>query len=232
MALHISWADIAIRLLLTIVAGAVIGVNRGERGHPAGLRTTILVCLAASVAMITANLLLDTSGRPADSFVRLDLMRLPQGILAGMGFIGAGAIVRKGALIHGVTTAATLWLVTVIGLSFGSGQLALGAVTLVIAFFVLWGLKQVENRTLSEKTATLILIAKGDREAELLAGLTASGYKARAITATFVNRTERRKIIYEIRWRGGASIDQIPEFVRQLAERAGVERVSWKPQNS
>lgn len=232
MALSLSWSEIAIRLTLTLVAGAVIGANRGERGHPAGLRTTILVCLAASVAMILADLLLGTSGRPADSFVRLDLMRLPQGILSGMGFIGAGAIVRKGTLIHGVTTAATLWLVTVIGLCFGSGQLALGAVTMVVAFLVLWGLKQVENRTLAEKTGTLILIAKGNREAELLAGLTASGYKVRTITATFANRTERRKMTYEIRWRGGASVDQTPEFVRQLAEHAGVERVSWKPQNS
>src|SRR5581483_8952950 len=107
-----TWSDIALRLVLTIVAGTVSGLNRGEHGHPAGLRTTILVCLAASLSMIAANLLLDTRGRPSDAFSVLDLMRLPLGILSGMGFIGAGAIVRRGDLVEGVTTAATLWFVT------------------------------------------------------------------------------------------------------------------------
>jgi uncharacterized membrane protein YhiD involved in acid resistance len=112
--------------VLAAAAGAPLGVNRSERGMPAGLRTTLLVCLAASVAMTQANLLLGTAGRPIDSFVRLDPMRLPLGVLTGMGFIGGGAILRRGELVRGVTTAATLWLATVIGLCFGGGQAGLG----------------------------------------------------------------------------------------------------------
>jgi putative Mg2+ transporter-C (MgtC) family protein len=71
---------------------------------PAGLRTTLLVCLAASVAMIQTNLLLMTVGKTQDSFVVMDIMRLPLGILSGMGFIGAGAIVRRDNIVLGVTT--------------------------------------------------------------------------------------------------------------------------------
>jgi putative Mg2+ transporter-C (MgtC) family protein len=108
MPLVVGWNDLALRLLLTVVASALIGLNRDEHGRPAGLRTTLLVCLAASVAMIQTNLLLPTSGKPSDSFITLDLMRLPLGILSGMGFLGAGVIVRRSDLVLGVTTAATL----------------------------------------------------------------------------------------------------------------------------
>ena len=69
----------------------------------------MLVALAAAISMIQVNLLLPSAGKPSDSFVMLDLMRLPLGVLSGMGFIGAGAIVRRNDLVQGVTTAATLW---------------------------------------------------------------------------------------------------------------------------
>src|ERR1700742_2216314 len=116
MPLNPTWTDIAIRLVLTMLAGAVIGFNRGARGHAAGLRTTILVTLAASVAMIQTNILLPLDGKTSGSFAVMDLMRLPLGILTGVGFIGGGTILKKGDLVTGVTTAATLWLATVIGL--------------------------------------------------------------------------------------------------------------------
>jgi putative Mg2+ transporter-C (MgtC) family protein len=96
-----TWTDIALRLLLTMLAGAIIGFDRGARGHAAGFRTTILVALAASVAMIQANILLPLHGKTPESFAVMDLMRLPLGILTGVGFIGADTIVRKGELIPG-----------------------------------------------------------------------------------------------------------------------------------
>jgi putative Mg2+ transporter-C (MgtC) family protein len=119
MVINLQWSDIAIRLLCAILAAGLIDFNRGEDGHPAGLRTTILVALAACLAMLQVNLLLPTAGRPANSFVMNDLMRLPLGILSGMGFIGAGAIVRRDNFVGGITTAATVRFVTVIGLCFG-----------------------------------------------------------------------------------------------------------------
>ena len=85
MQVEISSSDVAVCLLLTFIAGAVIGVNRGERGRPAGR-----VCLTASASMILGNLMLSISGRRLDSFVTMDVMRLPLGISTGMGFIGGG----------------------------------------------------------------------------------------------------------------------------------------------
>src|SRR6202789_4716973 len=119
MPVTLEWQQIALRLILTVVAGLIIGFNRGEQRRPAGMRTTLLVCLAASLSMIQANLLMNSVGKAHDSFVVLDLMRLPLGILSGMGFIGAGAILRKENMVLGVTTAATLWMVPSPGLCFG-----------------------------------------------------------------------------------------------------------------
>src|ERR1700742_4048384 len=145
MPLEPSWSDIAIRLTLTMLAGAVIGFNRGARGHAAGFRTTILVGLAASVAMIQANILLPLSGKTPESFAVMDLMRLPLGILTGVGFIGGGTILKRGDLVTGGTTAATLWVMTVIGLCLGGGQLALGIVTTALTVITLWILKWVDQ---------------------------------------------------------------------------------------
>jgi putative Mg2+ transporter-C (MgtC) family protein len=122
MPVHISWETIALRLVLTIVAGALLGIDRSKHEHPAGLRTSLLVTLAASIAMIQMNLLLPTNGKPHDSYAVMDLMRLPLGILTGVGFIGAGAIIRRNDLVIGVTTAATMWFATVVGLCMGAAR--------------------------------------------------------------------------------------------------------------
>ena len=107
-----------------------------------------------------------TAGKTADSFVTLDLMRLPLGILSGMGFIGAGAIVRRDNLVLGITTAATLWFVTVIGLCFGGGQLRLGLAALALGLAVLWGLKWLEQRTKRDRRAELTVVTTPDGPSE------------------------------------------------------------------
>lgn len=157
MPLHPTWAEIALRLLLTVVAAAVIGFNREMRGHAAGMRTTILVGLAAAVAMIQANALLSVSGKGADSFGVMDLMRLPLGILTGVGFIGAGTILRRGDLVTGVTTAATMWIVTVIGLCFGGGQLVLGGGATALTVLTLWALVALEVRIRRDRRGLLVV---------------------------------------------------------------------------
>jgi len=157
MPLHPTWQDIALRLLMTVVAGALIGLDRESRGHAAGFRTTILVGLAACVAMVEANLLLSLSGKAADSFGAADVLRLPLGILTGVGFIGGGAILKRGRLVVGVTTAATLWMVTVIGLCFGAGLWPLGIAATAIAVLALGGLKWFDRRIPREQRAMLTI---------------------------------------------------------------------------
>jgi putative Mg2+ transporter-C (MgtC) family protein len=158
MPLTLTWSDIALRLACTLIAGVLVGADRDERGKAAGIRTNVLVCLAASLSMILANGLLGTSGKSSSSFAQLDMMRLPLGILSGMGFIGAGAILRKGEMVIGLTTAATLWTVTMLGLCFGAGKTLLGMVGLVLTLFTLWGLKVVERHLSQEHRGTLCVV--------------------------------------------------------------------------
>lgn len=94
MPLALTWADVGLRIVLTILAAAAMGYDRDLEGHPAGLRTVILVALAVCLAMLQANWLMNSVGKTSNSFVVLDLMRLPLGILTGVGFIGGGAILN------------------------------------------------------------------------------------------------------------------------------------------
>jgi putative Mg2+ transporter-C (MgtC) family protein len=188
MPLHPSWPDIALRLALTMLAGAIVGYDRGAGGHAAGLRTTILVGLAASVAMIQANILLPLDGKTSESFSVMDLMRLPLGILTGVGFIGGGTIMKKGDLVTGITTAATLWLMTVIGLCLGGGQLILGGAATVLAVFTLWGLKRLDIMIPREQHARLVVTA--DTTSAVLDELTAL---ARTMKCRATFREQRRQ---------------------------------------
>jgi putative Mg2+ transporter-C (MgtC) family protein len=157
-----SWWDIAIRLALTMTAAGLIGFDREAHGHAAGFRTTILVGLAAAVAMIQANLLLPMTGKTSQSFAVMDVMRLPLGILTGVGFIGGGAILRRDDIVTGVTTAATLWLVTVIGLCFGGGQWILGIAATALAMLTLWILKRLDATISRKHHARLVITGPDD----------------------------------------------------------------------
>jgi putative Mg2+ transporter-C (MgtC) family protein len=230
MPLHLEWSEIGLRLGLSLVAGAVIGLNRGGRGRRAGLRTTMLVCLAATIAMIQLNILLPISGKPPTSFVTLDLMRLPLGILSGIGFIGAGAIIRRGNLVEGVTTAATLWYVTVMGLCFGGGQLRLGLAALAIGALILWCLKWFEGWIGFSRQASLLIIFDPAALAERSAidrALRRAGYEVAAQSLGFGESGERCEIRYELR-RHKFGRDEAPEIARQLARRSAVRRLEWR----
>ncbi len=232
MALTLQWDEIALRLVLTVIAGTLVGIDRSERGQAAGLRTTILVCLAASVAMIQTNLLMPTAGRTAESFVTLDLMRLPLGILTGMGFIGGGAILRRGTMVLGVTTAATLWLVTVIGLCLGGGQLALGMTTLAMVLIVLWALKRLEARIRRERYATLYVSvnAAGPTDHDIPAMLRQAGLEIRSwdVVSARGDAASLKKVRCEVSWRGHRDDILTPPIVDQIGQLPGVTRLRWK----
>src|SRR5947209_14869944 len=106
-------SQVVVRLAWAAVAGCVVGLERELRGRTAGLRTTMLACIAGASAMILGGELFGTGSESS---------RIIQGVMTGMGFLGAGAINREGRLIRGLTSAAVLWMVTILGLIFGAGQ--------------------------------------------------------------------------------------------------------------
>jgi putative Mg2+ transporter-C (MgtC) family protein len=234
MALELHWPAIALRLILTVIAGGLLGAERSKTGHVAGLRTTLLVTLAASIAMIQMNLLLPTNGKPSDSYAVMDLMRLPLGILTGVGFIGAGAIVRKNELILGVTTAATMWFATVVGLCMGGGQVILGSVSTVIGFGVLWGLRYVESRVERYQLAELKITIQDGRllPHELREQLRAAGFQLKSLSFSDCIKEHRRTFDCEVRWPSPRGSLEVPPILAELESLPGVIELEWKAPGS
>jgi putative Mg2+ transporter-C (MgtC) family protein len=230
MRLDLTWKEVALRLALTVAVGIVVGYNRSQHGKVAGMSTSVLVCLAASVAMIQVNLLLPTAGRPQSSFVMNDLMRFPLGILTGVGFIGAGAILRRENLVIGVTTAATLWMLTVIGLCLGGGQIALGLLATLLCLFALWGLKAIENRLQLEHRGrlTLKLDSKAPREEELRERLTRRGLAIARSRVRVRRDPSRCDLMFEVCYMRRGAQAPMPSAVKELAAEEGVVFLEWR----
>lgn len=219
MPLHPSAMDIAVRLILTVVAGGLIGLNREAGGHSAGFRTTVLAALAAALAMVLANSILEVGGKTSQSFATMDPMRLPLGILTGMGFIGGGAILKHGNAISGVTTAATLWAATVVGLCFGSGNLVLGCVGTGFILLTL-GFKWVDVRIARKRRAHVIIA--GTRDAPTLTQiydvLRAAGYRVNFLGEADAGNN-RRRMTFQVQWDQSEIEGKPPALLDLLTEK-------------
>jgi putative Mg2+ transporter-C (MgtC) family protein len=231
MPLTLTWQEIALRILLAAIASLLIGLNRDERGHPAGMRTTMLVCLAACLAQLQANMLLTTSGKTPSSFAQLDFERLPLGILSGIGFIGAGVIVKRdNNLVTGVTTAATIWFVSVLGLLFGGGQLILGCAATALAIIILWGLKHAENfiPRVQQGHLCIALGAGSPPEDELRALLVKAGCEFTRWQVIYDPPGTLTALECTIRWRERPSHQpHTPAAIEQLRALPGVRSLTW-----
>jgi putative Mg2+ transporter-C (MgtC) family protein len=134
-------------ILGAVIAGGVIGFEREWRGRAAGLRTHILVSLASALLMLAAMSQADWAFRALpDENIVTDPTRMAHGVLTGIGFLCAGVIFRTGFSIHGLTTAASLWITSAIGILFGAGLYALGAAATVVTALILIGLKLISGR--------------------------------------------------------------------------------------
>jgi putative Mg2+ transporter-C (MgtC) family protein len=230
MPLSPSVADIVIRILLTVIASAAIGLERGERGKAAGLRTTMLVALAACFAMVLGNLLLNTVGKAPNSFVNFDIMRLPLGILSGVGFIGGGAILRRKKTLLGVTTAATLWYVTVVGLCFGAGAIWVGIGASVVGVLIVQALHVLEARMRRDRRATLTITwdrSKLDRT-DLERLVVKHPFRLEASSSESSVEPYEGKLELSLRWRAPGGDRTTPEIVDTLLAIDGVHFVGWR----
>ena len=130
--------QILLPLFGSLIAGAAIGAEREVNGKPAGLRTHTLVCFSSALMTLVALLMGEwTTDLTAGTQVVSDMSRMPHAILTGIGFLCAGVIFREGASVHGLTTAASLWLTAALGITFGTGLLEFGVIGTVIALLVL-----------------------------------------------------------------------------------------------
>lgn len=134
--------DLVLRLVIAAGVGGLVGFEREIHGHPAGMRTHLLVALGAALFTVLSAYGFG-AGSPGSP---VDPTRIAAQIVTGIGFLGAGAIVKEGATIKGLTTAASLWATAALGMAAGAGAHLLGIVATAIVLFSLWPLHWVEDR--------------------------------------------------------------------------------------
>jgi putative Mg2+ transporter-C (MgtC) family protein len=144
---QMSWSGEAlVRLALAALLGSMIGLEREVRGRQAGFRTNLLVCLGSAMVMLVSIRLTVHPWEPlGDYIISVDPGRIAYGVMTGIGFLGAGAILKQQETVRGLTTAAGLWCVAAIGLAVGYGLYTLGVSGAVLVLLALWLLQWVEN---------------------------------------------------------------------------------------
>lgn len=142
ISLPTDWQHVVLRLILAIAVGGLIGLERQIDRKPAGLRTHMLVSLGAAIFVISG-----LSGSPIESG---DHTRVIQGITTGVGFLGAGEIIsrtdRRKVQVRGLTSAAAIWVSAALGVAIGCGLWVVGVAGALLTLFVLWTVKQIEER--------------------------------------------------------------------------------------
>jgi len=147
MDLFPSYTEVSIRILLAVFGGAVVGAQREWHDKPAGLRTQMMVGLGAVMfTLVTLKLCDDMIATQAAS--NADPLRVVQGIIGGIGFLGAGTIIQARGAVKGITTAATIWVVGAFGIASGLGYYFLAISNIVLAMIILSVLGFAEKRFL------------------------------------------------------------------------------------
>jgi putative Mg2+ transporter-C (MgtC) family protein len=219
-----------LRLLMAFAAGFVVGWERESHGRPAGLRTNILACVAAALAMVISEVLFaQSAAATATTSWRPDPARLGAGILTGIGFLGAGTILRHVNVIRGVTTAATLWFVTVLGLTFGSGEFALGFIGVGLALVALFILPRFERYIESDWYSTLSVTAtlEGLSEQDLRNRISTLGPKVQAMRLSYDLEKKHKKFLCELKLKRRNVFEVSTSVVTDLTRCPGVLQVRW-----
>lgn len=146
--------SVFLRMLLALVLSGLVGYEREHASRPAGFRTHILVGLGSSLVMVTAEFI----ARQADTGTPFDITRMGASVISGIGFLGAGTIIRNGSSVKGLTTAASLWAVACIGLAAGGGFYAGAIIATLLTFMALIPLKRLEKKFLDRYGDRSLLI--------------------------------------------------------------------------
>ena len=152
---------ILLKLFLSALAGGLVGWERERRGRPAGLRTNLLVAVGAcTVMIISETFALKYGAFNAQSFLRIDPSRTAAQIVTGIGFLGAGVILKEGVTVRGLTTAATLWAVAGLGMAFGMGFFSLGTLSTITVLVGLLFLKRFDITIKKDRYLFLAVTAR------------------------------------------------------------------------
>jgi putative Mg2+ transporter-C (MgtC) family protein len=211
--------DALVRLSFACALGAAIGFEREIRDREAGIRTHLLVSLGSALFTVVSAYGFHEFLASGDNVVRADPSRIAAQIVTGIGFLGAGAIIREGLSVRGLTTAATLWVVAAIGMACGAGYYwpAVGATALTL--FALWPLRLLAYRLIEQIKPEENRLTVELKEGAALTQLLALVHNVRHIEVT--DEADRRVVQLE-------TPDANEELVSRLSDADFVIGVSWR----
>ncbi|BFT73982.1 MgtC/SapB family protein [Paenibacillus sp. P36] len=190
---HISDMSLTFRMILSVVLGGLIGLEREWSNHAAGLRTHILVCVGSTTIMLLS--IYGFNDFIIEPNVRVDPARLAAQVISGIGFLGAGAIMRTGATVYGLTTAASIWVVAAIGLSVGAGFYYVSILAAILVLFCLFVLNHWEKYLLRKRRhKEFILCVSSNPESLNLVFNKLTELKIHIRTMQMIPRMERAEV--------------------------------------
>ena len=222
----LSWEEVLLRMVLAAVFGGAIGLERELREREAGLRTHMLVSVGSALFTIASAYGFRDFLVHGGSVVRADPTRIAAQIVTGIGFLGAGAILRQGLSIRGLTTAATLWVVAAIGLTTGAGYYSAAAITTGLVLVSLWPLRILAHKTVArfrpETDRLLAQVPAGASPGPLVEALERLG--ARLQTLEISHEADRRTVLLDVTLPPQADA---PAIVAQLSDLEDVLEIRW-----
>jgi putative Mg2+ transporter-C (MgtC) family protein len=192
--------ELMLRILLGTGLGAAIGLERDLHGRPAGLRTHAIVALASATFMVVSTRFVYFQHYAAGDLVEVDASRIAASVVSGIGFLGAGAILRTGITIRGLTTAAGLWLVSAIGMAAGGGMYAIAVFVTVLGLAALTLLRLFEDRgeQAARQRLTILVDVAVSPVSTIVEALARAGAKV-SEQEYEQSRTEGVRIVFDVR---------------------------------
>ncbi len=221
---------ITLRLMLALLAGGIIGLERALHGREAGFRTHTLVCVSASLLMVLMVYQWQLVPEQFLDTVRVDPSRMAQGIMTGIGFLGAGVIIKEGLTVRGLTTAASIWMTASIGIVIGMGLYYPAFLATVMTVVILAFFRWVENRLPSQmyaKFTVRFVRSKHSVDEDALRQLI-SQHDIRAFESSYQLDNEGKHFEYEMTIRS-TSQENFRKLAQSLMEMENVHEFKIVP---
>jgi putative Mg2+ transporter-C (MgtC) family protein len=224
----LSWAEVLLRVGLAAVLGGAIGAEREFREREAGLRTHMLVSVGSALfTLVSAYAWRDFEFSTPEGIV-FDPTRIAAQIVSGIGFLGAGAIIRQGLSIRGLTTAATLWVVAAIGMASGAGYYSGAVITTVLVIVALGPVRILAGRLIvplrPEEGILAVELRPGARTTSVVEAVEGSGGSVRSLE--FQDEGDRRRVDVRVKMAEGR---EAAALVDALAGSEDVVAARWQP---
>jgi putative Mg2+ transporter-C (MgtC) family protein len=216
--------ELILRILLGTGLGAAIGFERDLHGRPAGLRTHAIVSLASATFMVVSTRFVFYQRYAPGDLIAVDASRIAASVVSGIGFLGAGAILRTGFTVRGLTTAASLWLVAAIGMAAGGGMYVVAIFVTALGLATLTLLRRFEDRgePIARQRITVVLDEKLSSISKIVESLAGSGAKVSEEEYERLPGGGGTRMTFEVRT---VTPLQSRDLVRSIEHEAGVQQI-------